>query len=1177
MNRTSIHLRNYLALALLAASPKLFAQAAPQPAPAPAAEHTDEIITLDPFSVSADGNQDGYAVKDTLAGTRVRTEIKDVASSLVVVNKQLLNDIGATNSETLLQYTGNTEVGGVRGNFMGGSYPSASDGYGQNAALLRPNNNTRVRGLDSADNTRDFFMTEIPWDSYIVDRVDIQRGPNSILFGVGSPAGIINSSVNQPSFKTGYSFENKLDSWGSFRNSLDINQVLLSRTLAVRVAAVNDNKRFEQKPAFENTTRVFGALRYEPKLIESGSTRISLNFENGRIRANRPRTMTPEDNISLWFDGMNKRSFNPSVESADSDANKSYPYTNGVTVGRQYWPGTVAYYGDADGNSQTVYKTPMKSDNFGRKSDGTIDGSIGGLLFSRYFAVAGYKTYLGNTGAAGSGYYSAKSLTDPSVFNFYENLIDGDNKREWQDWNAANINLTQTFLDGRLGLNFVYDMQRYRDGQESVFNGGGAFAIGVDINTHTIDGKVNPNFARPYVSGSTEQGGTDSQIDRDGLRFTPFAELRATDLLKKSWLTDLLGRHVMTGVLSRDTKVQRDRQYALDLASTDYPSYLGETAGRTGHITAYNWQAYLGDSLANASSASGANMRRIGFDIVSPETAAVDIFDSHWASTVNPADPYTFTDLNGKSVDSTQSENPANYIGWTKQNVHFKSAARGDKESLVWGDSLKRNQVSSHGFTWQGYMLGENFVPVFGWRKDKVNMRKGEDAVDELGMVDGNYTYDSSRDLQQSGISKSWGGVLHMPRSWSDKLPGKTRFSLFYNRSSNFKADEPRQDVFGTMVDNARGQTKEYGFMVSALDDKLSLKVNWYKTSMKNATLPYGTGFSYQQYCYPAWYIAHIAKVQAVSQGKIDQNWWDYLDSDTGAAYRDRILAAAKAFPLEQAFFNSYGGELPTIDVSKMAAGDYIGAWGNGFILKNNDRVDPQPGTSTVQRVGTADTTSRGIEFDLTAQPTKNWNVSVNVAKVRAQYDAISPTIGRFMDSMSAFFATDAGLLRMWGDSWADGTFRKQWNDSVVTSYETLKAYVGNSAPEVSPWRANLVNTYAFDSGALKGVFVGGGYRWEDRKLLGYGLSTFKMADGSSKLMPDISKPLKGETEDHYDLWLGYSRKITTKVNWRVQLNVRNIGEKHHLVASTLQPDGSMALARIAEGMSFQLTNNFSF
>ena len=58
-----------------------------------------------------------------------------------------------------------------------------------------------MRGLASADNTRDFFVTDIPWDSYNVDRIDIQRGPGSILFGLGSPAGIVNASMNSAGFR----------------------------------------------------------------------------------------------------------------------------------------------------------------------------------------------------------------------------------------------------------------------------------------------------------------------------------------------------------------------------------------------------------------------------------------------------------------------------------------------------------------------------------------------------------------------------------------------------------------------------------------------------------------------------------------------------------------------------------------------------------------------------------------------------------------------------------------------------------------------------------------------------------------------------------------------------------------------------------------------------------------
>ena len=149
---------------------------------------------MSPFTVETSAEQGGYRADSTLAGTRVRTDLKDLASSLTVVTAQFLRDTGATNNQTLLVYAPNTEIGGIYGNYggVGGTFVNGAS----EPDLVRPNSNNRIRGLDSADNTRDYFLTDIPWDSFNVDRVDLQRGPNSILFGIGSPAGIINTSVN---------------------------------------------------------------------------------------------------------------------------------------------------------------------------------------------------------------------------------------------------------------------------------------------------------------------------------------------------------------------------------------------------------------------------------------------------------------------------------------------------------------------------------------------------------------------------------------------------------------------------------------------------------------------------------------------------------------------------------------------------------------------------------------------------------------------------------------------------------------------------------------------------------------------------------------------------------------------------------------------------------------------
>ena len=159
--------------------------------PISAQEDDDDVVILDPFEISAD-EVSGYAATTTMAGTRINTQLWDIGSAISVITEEFMRDTGATNSESLLQYTTNTEVGGVAGNFTNIAGGATADEAGN---FLRPHQSTRVRGLAAADNTRNFFITEVPWDGYNVERVDMQRGPNAILFGLGSPAGVINTST----------------------------------------------------------------------------------------------------------------------------------------------------------------------------------------------------------------------------------------------------------------------------------------------------------------------------------------------------------------------------------------------------------------------------------------------------------------------------------------------------------------------------------------------------------------------------------------------------------------------------------------------------------------------------------------------------------------------------------------------------------------------------------------------------------------------------------------------------------------------------------------------------------------------------------------------------------------------------------------------------------------------
>jgi outer membrane receptor protein involved in Fe transport len=167
--------------------------------PLTAQEEDEEIYELTPFSINEEDNV-GYLARSSLAGTRLKAPLRDIAATISVITEEFMDDTGSTDLQELLVYTANTEVLGIGGNFAN---PDTSTTVGAitDAQFRSPATNTRVRGLAAADLTRDYNSTSIAMDSYNTSRVVINRGANAILFGLGSPAGIINNQTKAPVFK----------------------------------------------------------------------------------------------------------------------------------------------------------------------------------------------------------------------------------------------------------------------------------------------------------------------------------------------------------------------------------------------------------------------------------------------------------------------------------------------------------------------------------------------------------------------------------------------------------------------------------------------------------------------------------------------------------------------------------------------------------------------------------------------------------------------------------------------------------------------------------------------------------------------------------------------------------------------------------------------------------------
>ena len=70
-----------------------------------------------------------------------------------------------------------------------------------------------------------YFATSIPLDEYNTEFVTVNRGANAILFGIGSPAGVVDTTIASASFnKNSSKFVHRFGDTGSNRASLSLNE-----------------------------------------------------------------------------------------------------------------------------------------------------------------------------------------------------------------------------------------------------------------------------------------------------------------------------------------------------------------------------------------------------------------------------------------------------------------------------------------------------------------------------------------------------------------------------------------------------------------------------------------------------------------------------------------------------------------------------------------------------------------------------------------------------------------------------------------------------------------------------------------------------------------------------------------------------------------------------------------
>jgi hypothetical protein len=1174
----------------------------------------DGAVLLTPFQVST-SKDSGYFAENTLAGSRLNTNLADLAASITVVTKQQMDDTASLDINDVFKYEASTEGSGSYTPSIvdRGTAKDSIAGYsfGNNGDSSTNAQANRVRGLAAPDAAINNFPTNnrIPFDSYNTQSVEITRGPNSLLFGLGTPAGI----VNQTSAQAVLSRDNnqvvmRTDHYGSFRTSLTMNRSIIKDKLAVYGAFLYNNQQFERKPSSDLTRRQYGAITYKPfsKTVLRGFAENYLN------NANRPNSLTPRDFVTPWFQA-GRPAYDPTTRMITVlDTNRVVgPYVSNVNspgyiagvntvlgagapstiTSPQFVPGiqfedtsrplrlidngqSIAFfqrnpvlYAPAQTNPATATPTPA--------SLGWTLNDPRFLMLDRQWSSSlnlpiPTKVIDGKTYTYGS--YQIPGVTNKAIYDWtkYNHL-----QTNFAKVRASNYNLE---LEQQILPDLFFSAGWLRQDVESVenytMNQLTGATIQVDTNQKRIDGTPNPYFGLPFVSEGVG-GGVDTfytpQTD-DNFRAMLAYDL---DLTKRSSFVRWLGRHRLLGLWSQqnvDRAVERWRNNFVDGDADAKLRYVANLSipGTQSALTSALMRKYY---MSSPGGPQGLSTHSAGFwgnqGWDRPVTSQIQVYN------------HTTGQFQNDSV--------------TEQSL-FSSA----------GSFRTRREVKSWTLAAQSYLWEDRLIATLGFRHDDYRARITTPGA--LTDINGKVTEVALPNAQlfSNGVSGIINHDLVMSR-WArwDALEGNTKtlgaafrplknqgfirrmvgedtaaseflqgLTFYYNKSDNFNPPATYQtDYFFKPLPKPTGKGQDGGIGFNLFRNKLVVRVNWYENQSQNErTGAAGT------------LLTRLA----------------YSDTTTGLAWASAVQRIRNGI--------SAGRTLNEIIA--------VNNWNSDTVNPVNDPTNQQKiydliklplnYYSGLSSGATQDSKAKGTELQVTYNPLPNWTMKITGSKGQSTYTNIAPQYDAWLAERLPKWTTNAApdipdfidpntsrrysLKNFWtGYGYSsvaqientDGNTSAQayFNNVVASQVALAKALEGARSPLERQYHASFLTNYSFPTGKLKGVSIGGSQRWESRAAIGfYGKVGDPINSPTVINLNDVSRPVYDDGNYFTDLWISYSRKIfNNKIGWKIQLNVNNATEDGRLMPTQVNFDGTPWAFRIIDSRQFILTSTFTF
>lgn len=283
-----------------------------------------------PIELVVTGEQNGYRVREGSTATKTDTPLRDIPANIQVIPRQVLEDQGAVRLDEALR-----NVGGV-------TFSNSVGNRGQ-SFLVRGFTATQYRNSLREDaGGGGSFNTRTAQETADLERIEVLKGPASVLFGQGEPGGIINLVTKKPLSTPYYNIGFRAGSFDFYRPTLDFSGPLNEDgSLAYRLNIAyesagsfrdfTDSKRYFIAPSLAWTISPSTKLTLEASYLQDRRSPDSgLIVFNGSDRpANLPfnRTLADPDNYAMNFDETRAYLFLDHKFSDDVSLRSTFRYT----------------------------------------------------------------------------------------------------------------------------------------------------------------------------------------------------------------------------------------------------------------------------------------------------------------------------------------------------------------------------------------------------------------------------------------------------------------------------------------------------------------------------------------------------------------------------------------------------------------------------------------------------------------------------------------------------------------------------------------------------------------------------------------------------------------------------------------------------------------------------------